>query len=161
MINSTKTQVLKQLPCVSVDDGSDDVDLGQVGDVPELVPDGDYQVGFFRAKRARFKNRERIFLWFRIVTTGPQYGVELYLVCPCPTNGGKKFGLGSKLFAAATVAMGHFPRRRDRLSTRLFAGKVFLARTRTVTVDSDQKRRLPRDHYSVIDKLLGLEAGAI
>lgn len=137
-----------------------DMELGIVGDVPELVPDGDYQAGFVRAVRGRFKNRKRIFLWFRIVTAGAQHGVELYLVCPCPANGGKKFGIGSKLFAAAAVALGHFPKRRDRLSTHLFAGKVFLARTRTVTADSDQKLRQPRDHYSVIDQLLRLDAGA-
>lgn len=140
--------------------GHVDMELGSVCEWPELVPHGDYQVGFVRAVRGRFKNRERIFLWFRIVTPGTQHGVELYLVCPCPENGGKKFGVGSKLFAAAAVALGHFPKRRDRLSTRLFAGKVFLARTRTVTTDSDQKLRQTRDHYSVIDKLLRLDAGA-
>lgn len=140
--------------------GHVDMELGSVGEVPELVPDGDYQVGFVRAARGRFRARERIFIWFRIITPGAQHGVELYLVCPCPANGEKKFGVGSKLFAAAAVAMGRFPRRRDRLSTRLFAGKVFLARTRTVTSDSDQQLRQPRDHYSVIDKLIRLEAGA-
>ncbi len=140
--------------------GCVEMELGTVGEVPELVPDGDYQVGFVRAERGRFKNLERIYLWFSIITPGAQHGVKLYLVCPCPKDGGKKFGIGSKLFAAAAVALGHFPKRRERISTRLFAGKVFLARTRTVTADSNQKLRQIRDHYSLIDKLLRLDAGA-
>jgi hypothetical protein len=101
----------------------------------------------------------QLFLWFQIITPGNQFGVKLYLVCPCPANGGRIFGFGSKLVAAATVALGHLPKRRDRLSTRMFAGKVFLARTRTVTRDHDQQPRPPEDHYSVISKLLSKEAG--
>lgn len=136
-----------------------DLDLGQVGHVPPLVPEADYQVGFIRAERGHFENRQRLFLWFKIITPGPSFGIELYLVCPCPANGGKVFGLGSKLVAAATVALGHRPKRRDRLSTRMFAGKVFLARTRTVTLDYHQRPRPPTDHYSVLSELLGIEAG--
>jgi hypothetical protein len=140
---------------------NDDTDVfGHVGHAPLLVPDSDYQIGFVRAERGHFENRQRIFLWFRIITPGEQFGIELYLVCPCPANGGKIFGLGSKLVAAATVALGQRPKRRDRLSTRTFAGKVFLARTRTVTRDHKGKERPREDHYSVLDELLRVEAGS-
>ena len=139
---------------------ADAMDFGQVGHAPPLVPDAEYQIGFIRAERGHFENRERIFLWFRIVTPGEYFGTELYLVCPCPTNGRKIFGLGSKLVAAATVALGQRPKRRDRLSTRMFAGKVFLARTRTVTLDHKGKQRPREDHYSVLAELLCVEAGA-
>jgi len=135
-------------------------DLGIVGYVPALVPDADYQMGWVRGERGHFQNRERVFLWFRIIEPGPQFGKELYLVCPYPKKGGKIFGLGSKLVAAATVALGQRPKRRDRLSTRIFSGKVFVARTRTVTHDYNQKLRPTADHYSVIDELLRVEAGA-
>lgn len=140
--------------------GVEHQDLGQVGHVPALVPDADYQMGFIRAERGHFKNRERIFLWFQITSPGEQFGVQLYLVCPCPANGGKIFGLGSKLVEAATIALGQRPKRRDRLSTRIFAGKVFLARTRTVTRDYNEQQRPKGDHYSVIAALLRIEAGA-
>lgn len=136
-----------------------DQDLGQVGHVPALVPDADYQMGFVRAERGHFENRERIFLWFEITTPGDQFGVPLYLVCPCPANGGKIFGLGSKLVAAASIALGQRPKRRDRLSTRIFAGKLFRGRTRTVRRDHKGNQRPKEDHYSVIDELLSIEAG--
>ena len=135
-------------------------DLGTVGHVPALVPDAEYQMGFVRVEDGNFKNRKRYFLWFQIITPGEQFGVQLYYVCAFPKNGGTIFGAGSKLVAAATVALGQRPKRRDRLSTRIFAGKVFLARTRTVTHDYDERLRPTGDHYSVIDELLRLEAGA-
>lgn len=135
-------------------------DLGQVGIVPALVPDATYQMGFVRAETGKFKNRERWFLWFQIVTPGDYFGTELYHSCPYPKKGGKHFGLSSNLVAAATIALGQRPKRRDRITTRIFEGKVFLANTRTVTLDQDGKQRHAGDHYSVIEKLLSLEAGA-
>ena len=159
MGNSTKSQVLKQLPPVAIGNG-EEMDFGHIGRVPPLVPEADYQIGFVRAEKGRFKNRERLFIYFRIVSHGEHFGKELYLVAPCPSNGGRIFGLGSNLVAAATVALGHIPTRRDRLSTRMFRGKIFLAKTRTVKLDQDQDERRPQDHYSVIKKLLSVEAGA-
>jgi hypothetical protein len=158
--NSSRTHPSVQGPARSAVPNVADVDLGQVGHVPAMVPDATYQMGFVRAERGHFENRQRIFLWFRIVTAGDHFGTELYLVCPCPTSGGKIFGLGSKLVAAATVALGQRPKRRDRLSTRIFAGKVFLTRTRTVTRDHKAKERPKEDHYSVVAELLNVEAGA-
>jgi hypothetical protein len=154
MMNVTKPKADRQAPAPN---GTEDVDVGYI---PPLVPDGDYQVGFVQSERGHFENRQRIFLWFQIITPGEQFGMRLYLVCPCPVNGGKVFGLGSKLVAAATVALGQRPKRRDRLSTRLFAGKTFLARTRTVTTDHKGKPRPKEDHYSVLDELLRVEAGS-
>lgn len=142
-------------PCHS----RDDVDLGEVGHVPPLVPDGVYEFVFVRAERGRFEKRERTFLWFRIATPGDHLGLELYLACPHPSDGGRKFGLGSKLVAAATVALGQRPKRRDRLSTKIFRNKVFRARTRTVTKDSKGNERPRTDQYSTLDTLLSAETG--
>jgi hypothetical protein len=153
LMHNTQTSPPKQARAKVIDQ-----DLGQVGNIPVLVPDADYQMGFVRVERGHVMNRERWFLYFRIITPGNYFGTEMFLACPCPANG--KFGLSSKLVAAATVALGQRPKRRDRLNTRIFAGKVFSARTRTVTRDHKDRPRPPVDHYSVIDELLALEAGA-
>ncbi len=55
----------------------DHQELGQVGHVPAIVPDADYQMGFVRAERGHFENRERIFLWFQITSPGDQFGPQL------------------------------------------------------------------------------------
>ena len=136
------------------------MDFGHIGRVPPLVPEAEYHVGFVRAEKGQFKNRERLFIWFRIVSPGEHFEKELYLVCPCPSNRGNVFGHGSKLVEAATVALGHTPTRRDRLSTRMFRGKIFLALTRTVMRDYEQELRPSNSRYSVIKKLLSVEAGA-
>jgi hypothetical protein len=136
-----------------------DADYGIVGDVPPRIPEGDYVVAFVRDERGRFQGRDRWFLWFRIVRPESWSGTQLYLVCPCPSKGGKRFGLGSKMIAAATVALGQRPKRRDRLSSRMFRNKYFLARVRTVRRDARGNKRMQEDQYSVIDELRAVEAG--
>jgi len=140
-------------------DQEQEIDLGVVGHVLPLVPDAVYEVIFTRAERGRFKRRERTFLWFRIIQPGEFFGKDLYLVCPHPTGGGRVFGLGSKMVQAVTVALGQRPKRRDRLSTRMFKNKVFRGQTRTVSKDADERERPAEDWYSVIDQLLSAETG--
>jgi hypothetical protein len=135
-----------------------EVTLGEMGIVPPLMPAGEYVVGWLRAEQGEFRGRKRWFLWFRIVE-GLHVGEELYLCCPFPKDERRSFGLGSKLVAAMTMATGQTPRRRDRLSTRVFAGKYFVAKVRTVTTDQDCLERSPEDHYSVIEKLIAIAAG--
>ena len=69
-----------------------------------------------------------------------------------------KFGVWAGLIAA-----GFHPSRRDRLSTRVFRGKVFFGAVRTVTqfVHSSKKMkdRDPESFYSVVDHLLEVRAG--
>lgn len=139
--------------------GGEDEDLGRVGYVPPLVQDGTYSAGFLRAEQGRYEGRDRWFLWFRIVTAGTYFGYELYLSCPFPTTG-KTFGFGSKLVRALLVATGHMPRRRDRISAKMFYGKAFIIKTRTVKKDRNGRARPADQWYSVIDELLQKEAGA-
>lgn len=139
----------------NIDD--DEEILGYAQPLPPLVPDGEYCGPFVRVERGRFERRERLFLWFAIATPGPHLKQEIYLVCLCPENG-NTFGLGSKMVAAYAVAMGHLPRRKDRISTAVFKNKMFRFSTRSVGKDKDGRPRQPQDHYSVIDKLLSVEA---
>jgi hypothetical protein len=128
--------------------------------MPPLVPDAEYVGVFLRAEKGRFERRERWFLWFAISTQGPHVREELYLSCPIP-DGKKSFGLGSKLIAAYAIATGAMPRRRDRITKAVFRNKLFRFRTRTVIKDKDGHVRPAVDHYSVIDRLLAVEAGVV
>jgi hypothetical protein len=137
--------------------------LGIVGIIPPLVPDREWSGGFVRKEEGRFAQRERYFLWFRITTPGEYFAEEVYLSCPCPKSfqpKKSKFGLGSKLVAAYTVANGNRrPRKGDTLDLKLFKGKLFRFSTRTVKKDSEGNVRPSDEWYSVIDKLIAVEAG--
>lgn len=137
-----------------------DLDLGSAWNMPNLVPDGEYVMVFSRASVGNFQKVGRTFLWFKICTPGDHLGKELYLACRHPADGKRRFGLGSKLVQAATVALGQLPKRRDRLSTKIFRDKVFRARVRTVVKDAAGRTRPRGSQYSVIDALLTVEVGA-
>ncbi|NOS83152.1 MAG: hypothetical protein HOP32_16380 [Nitrospira sp.] len=130
--------------------------LGVVRSLPPLVPDAEYTGVFSRAERGRVERRERWFIWLAISMPGPHLKKELYLSCPCPERGGP-FGLSSKLVKAVTIATGALPERRDRITTKVFKGKLFRFQTRTVKHDKDEVLRPKSEHYSVIDKLLSVE----
>ncbi|UVT19825.1 MAG: hypothetical protein H8K03_18890 [Nitrospira sp.] len=74
-----------------------------------------------------------------------------------PSNG--RFSLSSKYLQQWSIAAGKRPSRRDRLTTKIFRGKVFLARVRTVTTGHDGRERDVAWHYSVIDSLIEVRAG--
>ena len=66
-------------------------------------------------------------------------------------------GVGDLLINSGTPtcwAFGEQPRRRDRMSTAVFRGKVFRARFRKVLFDYRQRKRTLEQQYSVIDVLL-------
>ena len=132
--------------------------LGRARGVPPIVPDGEYVGSFKRVERGRYERRDRLYLWFAIMTPGPFVGAELFLACPCPEKG-RVFGIGSKLVVAYAVAEGRLPRRKDRISTRVFKNKLFRFQTRTVVKDGYGKPRPTADYYSVIDKLIDVEVG--
>lgn len=129
---------------------------GQI-DVPPLVPEGDYEVVFHRAEEKRLWGKSRLFLHFRVSQAGEYLGQALFMVTTMPTTG--SFSLSCKYLMQWSIAAGKRPTRRDRLSTRVFRDKYFLARVRTVTCGHDGKDRPAAWHYSVIDSLLEVRAG--
>jgi len=137
----------------------DDLIVGQANESPPLLPEGEHRVAFVRPSRGRFLGRERIFLWFRIIEAGEHFGEEVYLVCPLPEHG-KRFGIGSKFFKAWCLAAGRKPTPRERLSTRVFKGKVYRVEVKTVKKDQDGRDKPAHEHYSKIDRLICVEAGA-
>lgn len=72
-----------------------------------------------------------------------------------PAKGSKRVRLGSKFFAAWCLANGRQrPGRDDRMSPRIFKGKLFRVKVETANVEADEFRR-----YSVVREILSLEAG--
>ena len=126
-------------------------------DVPKLVPAGDYEVSFVRVEEKKLWGRSRAFLHFRVIQPGEHFGVLLFMAVTLPANG--RFSMSSKYLQQWSLAAGKRPSRHDRLTTRVFRNKIFLARVRTVTQDHDSKEREATWHYSVIDKLVEVRAG--
>jgi hypothetical protein len=103
------------------------------------------------------RGRKKLYLWFQLVTPGQWEGREFFMVCNVPANG--RWGPSHKFWNAYVLAFGEQPRRRDRMSTAVFRGKVFRARFRKVLFDYRQRKRTLEQQYSVIDVLLEKVAG--
>lgn len=126
-------------------------------DVPPLIPAGEYEVVFYRAEEKRLWGKNRLFLHFRVAQQGEHLRLALFMAVTLPANG--SFSLSSKYLMQWSLAAGSRPTRRDRLSTKVFRDKLFLARVRTVKCGHDGKERAASWHYSVIDSLLEVRAG--
>jgi hypothetical protein len=157
------------LPAVFDECGNSSAELGEStepdlefsceGNDHPLVPPGDYEVTFVKAEKMRQWNSTKVFLWFRIQSFGEWHGLSLLL--PCNLKDVGKVSTRSQYYRNWVVAAGRKPDRfdRKRMTTRIFKGKVFLARV--VTVKKDQKRLpLPPElHYSKIEGLLNSLTG--
>jgi hypothetical protein len=135
-----------------------DIEFANAGTFPPAIPDGDqYEVSFVRCEQARLWGSDKLFLHFKMLTSGPWQGELFWMSCKVIRNG--RWTPGSKFYAMWTLANGKRPARTDRMSTRIFRNKIFRAKFYTVTSDSDQKARPPALHYSVIKELLEVKAG--
>ncbi len=120
--------------------------------IPSLIPEGKYDVGFIRAEKTWLYGREKIFLWFQIVDLGEFLGIQLYMACNAPKKRQKgKVATSNKYYQSWVLAAGRRPVRADRMSTKVFRGKVFLVQVRTVTTNARNVARSPQLQYSIID----------
>ncbi|MCA9468998.1 MAG: hypothetical protein KC643_26640 [Nitrospira sp.] len=119
-----------------------------------LIPPGDYEVAFVRAVKKQQWGGHKAFLWFQIITAGEWHGTQLFL--PFNLKGEGKISTRSKYHQNWVVAAGKKPDRQEkkRMSTRVFEGKVFLARVATVTKDQKNIPLHPESRYSKIEGLL-------
>lgn len=144
----------------SPDDG--DVELDCNVECHPLLPEGTYELGFVKADlNKHLWGRSKLFLQFQVLDVGEHHGKLLFMSMNFPKNG--SISISSKFLQQWMVAAGGPPARRDRLSTRIFRGKVFAGRVRTVTsyVHSSGKLmdRDPSTYYSVVDHLIEVRAG--
>jgi hypothetical protein len=134
-----------------------DLEPACINDIPPKLPEGLYEVVFVRAEEKVLWGRKKAFLQFRIIQAGDFLGQMLFMAVTFPSNG--RFSVSSKYLQQWSLATGKRPARRDRLSTKVFRNKSFLALVRTVKKDSGGKERCETAQYSVIDKLIKVQTG--
>jgi len=139
-----------------------DIEIECKFDPPPLIPEQKYEVGFVRAEIVKnLWGRKKIFLYFQVLQSGEYFGVILFLAMNLPSDG--RFSESSKFLQQWTLASGALPKRRDRLSTKVFRGKVFVGEVRTVKKIAHSSGRLKEressSFYSVIDQLVEVRAG--
>ena len=123
--------------------------------LPPKIPEGEYQVEFLRKEVRTLWKAQKLILWFRILDFGEINGVQIFMACSMPE--GNKWGPGYKFLRAYALATGRLPDRFDRVSTKVFRGKIFIAEVRTVTKNSQQKDIPPAAQYSIISNLTSVE----
>ena len=127
---------------------------------PMLVPNDVYHLGFVRAEQSLMWKTLKVFLWFTITDIGEYFGKELYMACNMPMT--RRWAMSSKYWQTWTLAAGCRPHRKDRLSTRIFRGKIFMGRVRRVESKSTKSGHTPRhpeQQYSVVEELISVCAG--
>ena len=120
--------------------------------IPPVIPDGEYEAAFIRAETKRMWGQLKIFLWFRIINSGENFDVELFLACQVP----QKLTISCKYYRAWVVAAGRRPDRFEaqRMTPNVFRGKAFRVQVRVVKKDAEQRPLPPALHYSIIHKLI-------
>lgn len=127
-------------------------DFTYAGDY-EFVPEGEHQAIVTRYDRCEFYRRKKLYLWFKIVD-GTNEGPEIFM----PFNVYSKIVRNSKYYKAWVTAKGSKPKKNDRMSPKVFKGKVFLIKVRTV-MKGRELEALGEDKYSVVDDIIGVLAG--
>ncbi len=119
-----------------------------------LIPQGDYEVTFVKAVKRQHWKGHKVYLWFQIESFGEWQGLQLFLPCNLKTEG--KISTRSKYHQNWVIAAGKKPDRyeKKRMTTRVFEGKMFLARVVTVKKDQKNLPLPPELQYSKIDGLL-------
>lgn len=136
----------------------EDISYQYDGNYPPSIPEGQYEISFLKAEEKIMWGGWKLFLWFRITTLGEYQGTNLYMVCPVNKNG--KWSPSSKFFHAWVLAAGRLPDRFDRMSTKIFRGKIFRSKIETVKKTWRGTQHLPAMRYSIIKELVEVAAGS-
>ncbi len=132
-----------------------DLEFDCDGESYPLIPEGKYEVVFLRAEKKWLYSGEKVFLWFQIASLGEFQGKELFMACNAPRKGKKgRVPISSKFYQSWILAVGKRPDRFDRMGTKVFRGKVFLAQVRTVKKNVQGVTHSFLSQYSKIDTLL-------
>ena len=121
------------------------------GDDLPKVPDGRYQVTFKRGTINRLYRENRFVAEFEIYDPGGEHhAVALPFYAAICAEGGKvKPNPRKKYFRAWSLANGGKPKRGDRMSPKVFKGKLFTAEVGTVESNGTE--------YSCVRELLSVE----
>jgi len=152
-------------PLRRVEEAQDDIAIDSTHYKPR-VPDGEYRAVMLGHQTAFVFRTAKVFLRFRIIDPGPHFETELFKAYRVHKLRGKP-GPGGQIslrpqgeLFTDLVRLLHIRRRPDRMSLRDLKGCVWKVRTRTVTVDY-QQRPLPEwMQYSTVDEIIQAETGA-
>lgn len=135
------------------------------GGLPALIPPGEYQLALQHWQTYKFFGKApKLALWFKVVTPGEHFGIELArhynvkaLVGNAGRNGRFKAAPGSDLVRdyARLLAL---PTRFDRFDLQSLTRRIVAGRVDTVTTTARQQTLAPAVRYSVIRELLRVEA---
>jgi len=119
-----------------------------------LIPNDTYEAQCFAydTKFCLGKTR-KTFLKFVILEQGEHFEKEVFMAFNMPYN--RKIKQGSKYFKTYVFANGHRrPTRNSMMSPRIFKGRIFQIKTRTVEPKFPNGKSMPRQfHYSVVDSI--------
>ncbi len=136
----------------------DELGLPVNGYIPPAVPNGDhYEAIFERAEKVSQWGRDKIFLWFVMMTPGEWVNNSFFMACTVPPK--YRWTASSKYWRTWVLANGNRPSRWDRLSPAVFKDKVFRVRMRKVVKNAKQIALTPAQQYSVVDELLEVSTG--
>lgn len=131
-----------------------------------LIEPGRYLLSFIRYETCRQFKGSKVTLWFKVVSPGPEFGAEVarhynatWVAGAGRRKGGRfKFGPCSAFFREYCAVFLR-PVRRDRVSMDRFRNAVILGEIGTVTSGHDQTEIPEAARYSVVRRLIALEAG--
>lgn len=146
---------------VSVDDGAGLID----GKAWPLVPSGTYSAAYLHYETGKAFNVPRVYLHFKIVDLGPHCGVILYRAYRAKSISGKRPKGGAFKaprngdYVREMAAILNLRGRVDRIPPSMLRGFVVRIEVEEVVLDYRQRQLAPALRYSVVRRLICIEAG--
>lgn len=139
---------------------------GKLVDAPPLLPAGVYQAYYLRHETAYMFKSPKVFVHFKIFDD--EYtGIRLYrayrvkeLKGKPRRGGGFKLRHTHELYRQFTT-LTQVRERPDRVSLQRLRNCIIKLSVRTVTKDARQRDLIPALQYSVVDRMLSVDAGSI
>lgn len=140
---------------------------GQLDGAPPLMPEGEYTASYIRHETAYIYKSPKVFVHFRI-HGGDHDGQTVYRAYRVKElrdkrprkNGSFKLRHSQELYRQLVMLSGQ-QERPDRVSLRRLKGCMLRISVRTVTHDSRQRNLPDVLRYSVVDRIIALEAGEL
>jgi hypothetical protein len=138
---------------------------GEIKQIPALVPEGIYRLRFLGwSTHILFQRAHKVALHFAVMDMGEHFGKRVLrwynatVKAPIGQNGRFKVGWSSDLLREYATLVG-MPSRADRIALTRYEPLLLLGKIETVDSTSRQEKLPLELQYSVVRKLVGVEAG--
>lgn len=127
-------------------------DLGAKEDPLPQIPAGDYEAVCVKTERSDYLGKEkRLYIHFQIID-GEYIGTKLYAVYNIKY---KVFSTATKYYTDWSIANGALPKRRDRMTAKVFKDKPFLVKVRDTAPKYEDGTLKPKMfRRSIIDRII-------